>query len=77
METAASPTPDNHCISVRKESINAAEINKPACFLFQSEDKGGVCSAEQNSQALQGEQENKWVFLIVVWTKKYLETGWT
>lgn len=78
METGASsshPTPDNHYISVREESNNAAEINKPACFLFQSEDKRGVCSAEQNSQALQGGQEKTWVFLILVWTK-YFETGW-
>lgn len=70
--SSSHPTPDNHYISVREESINAAEINKPACFLFQSEDKGGVCSAEQNSQALQGWQEKMWVFLV--WTK-YLETG--
>lgn len=78
MKTAASsshPTPDNHYISVREESIHAAEINKPACFLFQSEDKGGVCSAEQNSQGLQGGQQKMWVFLILVWTK-YLERGW-
>lgn len=69
------PYPDNHYISVREESINAAEINKPACFLFQSEDKGGVCSAEQNSQTLQGGQEKLWVFLILVWTK-YLDKDW-
>lgn len=45
--------PGKHYISVREEdSVNAAGINKPACFLFQSEDKGGVCSARQYSQAL-------------------------
>lgn len=68
--------PDNHYISVREEdSINAAGINKPACFLFQSKDKDGVCSARQYSQALQGRQEKMRVFLISVWIAS-LETGW-
>lgn len=31
--------------------------------------KGGVCSAEQNSQALQGGQKKMWIFWILVWTK--------
>lgn len=49
METAASLLlPDNHYISMREDvSANAAGINEPACFLFQSKDKGGVCSERQ------------------------------
>lgn len=61
--------PHNHYISMREEDrVNAAGINKPACFSFQSKDKGGVCSARRYSQGLQGRQETCGHFRILVWT---------
>lgn len=50
----------------QKVSVNAAGINKPSCFLFQSEDKGRVCSARQYCQAMQGRQKNIWTFSYFV-----------
>lgn len=50
----------------QKVSVNAAGINKPSCFLLQSEDKGRVCSARWYSQALQGRQKMMWKFSYFV-----------
>lgn len=77
MKTAASSshsTPDNHYISGREESITAAEINKPACFFFQSEERWGLFSRAKQPSLARRAGKNV-VILVLVWTK-YLETGW-
>lgn len=50
-------------------------MQQKSTSLLGSYSKAKTNVGQQNSQALQGEQEKMWVFLILVWTK-YLETGW-
>lgn len=53
MKTAASSshlTPDNHYISVREESNNAAETNKPACFIFKAKTKVGFVQLSRTAK---------------------------
>lgn len=77
MKTAASsshPTPDNHYTSVREESNNAAEINKPACFLFKAKTKVGFAQLSRTAKPCEEGRKKCGYFWFLVWTK-YFETG--